>query len=139
MTLYLDSSALVKLYIEEENSAIVRKAVEEADDTATCVVTYAEARAALARRRRESALKEAGYRTAVEALDEDWRAFTRLEVNDGLARLAGVLAEQKSLRGFDAVHLAAALTLQQQVGDVAFMAFDKRLVEAAGGLLPVVE
>ena len=129
---------MVKLYIEEEGSADVFGAVEDADGVATCVVAYAEARAALARRLREGALSEDDHKTAVGALDRDWRTLTRLEVNDALARLAGVLAFQHALRGFDAVHLAAALTLQQQAGDVAFMAFDGRLVEAADGLLPVL-
>ena len=129
---------MVKLYIEEESSANVHKAVEDAGNVATCVVAYAEARAALARRRRENALGEGDYRTAISALDRDWRAFTRLEVDDALARLAGVLAEQHALRGFDAVHLAAALTLQQRIGDVAFMAFDGMLSKAANKLLPVV-
>ena len=128
---------MVKLYVKEEGSAGVREAVEDAGGVATCVVAYAEAQAALARRFREGALSEEDY-GVIGALDRDWRTLTRLEVNDALARLAGVLAERRALRGFDAVHLAAALTLQQQIGDVAFMAFDGRLAGAADGLLPVL-
>ena len=49
MILYLDTSALVKLYVREHGSAAVRALVERADVVATSVVAYAEARAAFAR------------------------------------------------------------------------------------------
>ncbi len=48
MILYLDTSALVKLYVSEEGSEIVRGAVESAGRVATSRIAYAEARAALA-------------------------------------------------------------------------------------------
>lgn len=137
MILYLDTSALIKLYVDEEGAADVHRAVEDSAGVATCVIAYAEARAALARRHRELAFASEAFRLVLAALDRDWRSFTRVEVNDALARLAGVLAEQKALRGFDAVHLASALALQARLGEVTFMAFDQRLVEAADGLLPV--
>ncbi|MGH8694308.1 MAG: PIN domain-containing protein [Burkholderiales bacterium] len=53
MILYLDTSALVKLYVREQGSAQVRAHVNKADVIATSVVAYAEARAAFARLRRE--------------------------------------------------------------------------------------
>jgi len=56
VNLYLDTSALVKLYIAEEGSLLVRTALADARFVATSVVAYVEARAAFARRRRERAL-----------------------------------------------------------------------------------
>ncbi len=138
MTLFLDTSALVKLYVVEAESVDVIEAVDRAERLALCVVAYPEARAALARRQREGQLKPDDLRTAVTALDGDWSTYTRLEVDDALARLAGVLAEQHALRGFDAVHLAAALTLNQQRHDVTFISFDARLNEAAKAHLKVL-
>ena len=49
LILYLDTSALVKLYVRERGSARVRAQVGKADAIATSVVAYAEARAAFAR------------------------------------------------------------------------------------------
>lgn len=46
MRLYLDTSALVKLYVEEAGSSVVRKSVEDADTAATSIVAFVEARAA---------------------------------------------------------------------------------------------
>ena len=56
MKLYLDTSALVKLYVEEEGSATVREAIARAETVATTVIAYVEACAAFARRRREGRL-----------------------------------------------------------------------------------
>ena len=49
-TLYLDTSALVKLYVEEEGRETVFEAVEGADRVATSTVAYAESRAAFDRK-----------------------------------------------------------------------------------------
>ena len=46
MILYLDTSALVKLYLDEEDSGAVHEAVEVAEGVATSTVAYAETRAA---------------------------------------------------------------------------------------------
>jgi len=56
VNLYVDTSALVKLYIDEEGSSTCRQAVVDAGLVATSVVAHIETRAALARRRRERAL-----------------------------------------------------------------------------------
>ena len=55
MTLYLDTSSLVKLYVAEPGSDAVRKLVSQATVVATAGIAYPETRAALARRRRERA------------------------------------------------------------------------------------
>jgi predicted nucleic acid-binding protein len=131
LVVYLDTSALIKLYIEEEGCEIVRKAVGEAELTATSTVAYAEARAGLARRLREGDFTDEEHRGTVEDLDGDWNTYARLNVSDGLARSAGALAERHALRGFDSIHLASALRLAEKFEEVRFLAFDDRLARAA--------
>ena len=46
MTLYVDTSSLVKLYVTEVGSEVVRQLTENASVVATSVVAYAETRAA---------------------------------------------------------------------------------------------
>ena len=111
MICYLDTSALVKLYVEEEGSAQVREYVERALLVATSKVAYAEARAAFARCRREELLSESAYRKVVANLDADWSSYYVLELTDAVIREAGVLAERCALRGFDSIHLSSVLTL----------------------------
>ncbi|MBN2494236.1 MAG: type II toxin-antitoxin system VapC family toxin [Deltaproteobacteria bacterium] len=132
MIVYLDTSALVKLYVAESKSAEVRKMIRKADSVATSRVAYPEARSAFARRHREGALTPAGIRKAVSALDRDMDAYVIVELQEHVARQAGLLAERHSLRGFDAIHLASALDLGLLAGRMpAFVTFDDRQARAA--------
>jgi uncharacterized protein len=136
--LYLDTSSLVKLYVEELGSEGVRGLLETAEIVATSVLAYPEARAALARRRRERSLTPASHRAARVALDADWPRLLSLEVAEPLARQAGDLAERHRLRGFDAIHLASYLTIANEFRgeDVRFSSADKALLRAARSATP---
>jgi uncharacterized protein len=129
---YFDTSALVKVYVEEVGSPDVRKQADQAEGVATSRIAYAEARAALARKLRERGLTRAGYRSVVESLDQDWEDYFIVDVSDGMVKFAGGLAEAHALRGADAIHLASALALRKQADeDVKFFCFDGRLSVAA--------
>ncbi len=146
MILYVDTSALIKLYAVEEGRETVERAVEEAEFVATSVVAYAEARSALARKAREGVFSTDEHREAVEALDEDWQTFEKPEATEGVVRAAGDLAETHALRGFDAVHLTSALLMREAASEqndgedvVSFLDFDASLVGAAGRPMRVYE
>lgn len=72
MTLYLDTSSLVKLYVTEPGSDEVRALVDAAAIVATSSRAYPETRAALARRRRERVLRPAGFASAKKTFEADW-------------------------------------------------------------------
>ncbi|MGH7231792.1 MAG: type II toxin-antitoxin system VapC family toxin [Nitrospiraceae bacterium] len=132
MMLYLDTSALVKLYVDEPMAQAVKAAVGETDAVATSLLAYVEARAAFARARRESRLSLSAYRRVVDAFVEDWSRYITVEVTDALVKEAGQLAASRSLRGYDALHLAAALSLQHRITmPLYFLAFDRQLMAAA--------
>jgi predicted nucleic acid-binding protein len=132
MILYLDTSALVKLYIEEPGTEEVKERVEAARIVSTSRVAYVEARAGLARKSREGELMGDEYKQVVEELEKDWGNYFILEVSESVARLGGELVERFPLRGFDAIHLASALLLNKRTRlDVSFSCFDERLEEAA--------
>ena len=132
MNLYLDTSALVKLYVEEEGSGTVREAVAGAEAIATTVIAYVEARAAFARRRRERRLSPGDYRRILQELDADWEHYLRVEVTADLIRRAAELAETHALRAYDALHLAAATLLRERLQQlVQFACWDSTLSAAA--------
>jgi predicted nucleic acid-binding protein len=105
VTVYLDTSSAIKLYISEAGSDKVRRLVRDATIVATSAVTYAETRAALARLRRERALTVAKFRSAKREFEDQWPSFVKLDATDSLCRTAGEFAERYRLRGFDSVHL----------------------------------
>jgi predicted nucleic acid-binding protein len=132
MILYLDTSALVKLFIQEVGTHAVQAAATTAASLATSSVAYAEAWAALARRQREGTLAPADLRRVLAELDNQWQSYSVVEAAMGIARAAGPLAERHALRAFDAIHLASALTLHAQApGLVTFCCADVRLNAAA--------
>jgi predicted nucleic acid-binding protein len=132
LNLYLDTSALVKLYVREAGSAAVSRHVLAAERVFTSRVAYPEARAAFARRHREQAFSERSLRSIVSRLDRDWPAYVVVDLLDPVARRAGILTESRALRGFDAIHLASALEVATLLGEpVRFLAYDTRLATAA--------
>jgi len=132
MIVYLDTSSLVKLYVEEEGSDEVRQLLSDAEAVATCAVAYAEARAAFARLSRERHVTPAAHRRIKAALDADWPRYVVVHVTDAVCLRAGELAERRALRGFDAVHLASYLALVESADvDLAFSSFDRSLARAA--------
>ena len=133
MTLYLDTSSLVKLYVEETGSDLVSRLAAEAVVVVTSAVAYPESRAAFARLRREGALSPRAFSTVKRAFDLRWPQYLSLAATDSLCRSAGELAETYGLRGFDSVHLASYAEVVRRAGpgDVAFSSFDERLNQAA--------
>ncbi len=131
MILYLDTSALVKVFVDEEGRKLVVNAVEESSRIATAMVSYAEARATFARLLREEKLTEEEHSGVVEALDIRWPTYERPAVTDSLVRLAGDLAQSYALRGYDAVQLASAFVCRAGHRDLRFLSFDGHLNDAA--------
>jgi predicted nucleic acid-binding protein len=132
VTLYLDTSSLVKLYITETGTDVVRQLVGEATVVATSVVAYAETRAALSRLRRDRALSPAQLTSVKREFEEQWPTYLTLDVTDPLCRVAGELAETYGLRGFDSIHLATFGEVARRAGtDTRFSSFDDRLNQAA--------
>jgi predicted nucleic acid-binding protein len=132
MMLYLDTSALVKLYVDEPLSQELSAAVDEAEAVATSLLAYAEARAAFTRARREALFSPHAYRHIVDAFEEDWPRYITVEVTDQIVKNAGNLAATRALRGYDALHLASVLSLRERISSsVMFLAFGRELTVAA--------
>lgn len=133
MILYLDTSALVKRYVAEPGSAEVAQAILLAEVSGTSLITRAEMAAALAKSVRMNVLGQEAAATALQMFDGDWRNLLHVQVTEQLVTRAGSLAWGMGLRGYDAVHLAAALVWQDGLGEgIAFATFDQRLWTAAG-------
>ena len=131
MTAYLDTSALVKLYIDEPDAESAWRAVGDRT-LSTCRITWAEACAAVARREREAPSSSTAWDDARARLANDWGAYLLVEVTQALVTRAGEYASVFALRGYDAVQLAAATTLESTLRQpLIFVSFDRRLNRAA--------
>lgn len=133
MILYLDTSSLIKLYVEEPGTSEVERQFDEASLVCTSVVAYAEARSALARLCREGSLSPEEHTRTKASLDQSWMHYLTVDVTAEVWRSAGDLAEAHALRGFDSIHLASFLHLvRTDLGEpVQFSSFDDRLRQAS--------
>ena len=133
MKLYLDTSALVKLYVEEQGSALVHSAVGDAELVATSEIAYLEARSALARRRREKAFSLGSFRRLLEDFVADWDRYLKVAATMALIRSAAEFANRHPLRAYDALHLASAALLRkdEESQGVMFASWDDALDRAA--------
>jgi len=132
MILYLDTSALVKLYVDEEGSEAVREACARAHIIPTSRLAHVETRAAFARAYHEKWIRKERYQTMLEDFYQDWESYFVLEITEDLVRQAGDLAERHQLRALDAIHLASALLVRDQTQrEAQFFCFDHKLRRAA--------
>ena len=96
---------------------------------ASSILAYPEGRAALAAARRLDRLGEVEHREALAAFEGLYAELATVGVDQELAARAGGYAEDLGLRGYDAVHLAAALELGDE--EVVLVTWDRDLARAA--------
>lgn len=129
MIVYFDTSALIKLLIDEQGSDRAVELWQRADIVVAAQLLYVEVRAALAAAHRGTRLDDRGLdqaRAGLKALQAELRLIS---LDQALARVAGELAEQHGLRGYDAVHLASALAINAD--NVLLATWDHHLSAAA--------
>lgn len=137
---YLDTNALVKLYVEEDERERVEALLDEVGGAlTTSVITYAESRGVFARYRREGKLTEQEFADIVTAFDVDWQGMNEVDVTPAVYRRAGdLLTAHPHLRAMDAIHMASVLEVRAHTG-VKFLTFDDDLRQVATALLSTAE
>ncbi len=127
MSLYVDSSALLKRYIDEPDSETAESLLRSDPSLLTARHTIVEIRRNLAR-----LLAEQDAAAARAAFTEDLKVLSIVELDEVTCETAAAIAELTGVRTLDALHLAAA----QRVGGAAvpFLTFDLRQAQAARAL-----
>ena len=130
--LYLDTSALAKKYIQEFGSEAVRELISRSNMVATCSITRAEAAAAFSKAIRLRSLTRSAALACHKEFVREWKSYLRIRVTEALVARADALSWTFNLRGYHAVHLAAALEWQDRLGEtVTLGSFDQELWDAA--------
>lgn len=124
MTLYLDSSALLKRYVDEPDSEVAERYLLADPDWATARHTEVELRRNLPRLLSGESLLQARL-----SFQRDWENLDVVELDAMTCSLAATAAELTGARTLDALHLAAAQRLG--LGGLTFLTFDLRQAQAA--------
>lgn len=128
-TAFFDSSAFVKLLVEEDGSEHAERIWNEADAVVASRLALPEVSAALAAAHRATRLHELDLRVAQREWRRFWASTDVVELTDAVAADASRLAGRLVLGGADSVHLASALTLR--AADPILVTWDRRLAVAA--------
>lgn len=129
MIAYFDTSAIVPLLIDETGTERARAQWLAADRLVTIRLALVEARAALAQAVRSRRITRAEHRRFVSDLPGLFEQVDFVDVDQSLVRTAADIAEARSLRAYDAVHLAAAVGVGGP--DLVVVAGDGALLAAA--------
>jgi predicted nucleic acid-binding protein len=148
---YFDTSAVIKLYVPEAGSAWVEHIVTQRGENgfahiiAFVKIGIVETAAALTRRQRLGDITPAERSQLYASFMRDAeRRYVTLAVDDQLLLHAAELTQHHLLRGYDAVHLAGALTFSRQLTDaglpgLTFASADESLCDVARAEGLVVE
>ena len=135
---YFDSSALVKRYIDEVGSSWVQNWCNQPMYTvAIAEIGFVEIAAAFARKLRGGYITQQAYQVARADLDNDIQnQYAAVSLDRLLINVAIELTARHQLRGYDAVHLASALRLNQaltsaKLPSLHFISADNDLLAAA--------
>jgi uncharacterized protein len=129
MIIYFDTSALVKRYLRETDSDKVVTLFNEGDHIfGSVVITQVEIAATFQRAvRMDAASSKLAAEVWGDFLDH-WQSFTRLRIFAGTIERASENAWKYDLRGYNALHLAAALLWQETLGaQITLATFDREL------------
>lgn len=115
MRAYFDTSALLKLVLQEPGSETAARAWQAARAVGAVSILYVEACAGLAAASRARRLAPHAHAQSRQDLQALWATVQVLVPDYPLCDRAAGIAEAESLRGYDAVHLAAALEYHADV------------------------
>ena len=127
MSLYVDASAMLKLYVEEEGSEQARELLSDPTRWTTGRHTRVEVRRNLAHLAAEPDLT-----TFRSWFEDHWADTTVVELTEVVCERAVELAERVGARALDALHLGAAAEAGE--GRLPVVTFDRRLADAARSL-----
>jgi predicted nucleic acid-binding protein len=124
LSLYVDSSALLKRYVEEADSPVADALLRADDALLTGRHTVVEVRRNLAR-----LLSGRQLVAARTAFGDDLTSVSIIELDAATCEAAASIAETTGVRTLDALHLAAAQRIAEP--GVGFLTFDVRQAQAA--------
>ena len=122
----------MKQFIQEAGTDEALALRADAPPHATATIAYTETFSAFRRRVREAALKEPQYHEVVRRFLQEWSTYVRINLDERILGRSRTLLERYPLRTLDAIHLASALELQEQLNEPSVLiSADTQLLRAA--------
>jgi predicted nucleic acid-binding protein len=132
---FLDTSALVKLYVQEPGTDRLLPLIRDQPENrfAVLAISVVEIRSAIRRRQRAGDIDASVATAIVESVQSHMETrFIRQVINDTVIDTALEMIDRYALRAYDALQLAGCLVLRAIAAEAfTFVCSDRRLLEAA--------
>jgi predicted nucleic acid-binding protein len=134
VTLYAETSAILRWLFAEAGGEELRVALAAADKVTSSRLTLTETRRVVRRAEREGRITAAESADVLAVFSQAASTWAILEVSEEIARRAEDGFPNEPVRTLDAIHLASALFLRQSFPDLVIVSADER-VRANAALL----
>lgn len=129
--MYFDTSAFLKLTIEENGSETARKKARTSHVLSSGILPV-ECFTAVSRRKREGSIREVDFQQIIKAIRESLLSPEIIGISDDVLKKAEDVALLSTARAIDAIHIASALMFQERTGvETSFVTSDKKQSYAA--------
>lgn len=127
MTVYAETSAVLRWLFAEEGGEALRATLAGADKVTSSRLTLIETRRVVRRAEREGRLTAAQSADVLAALAQAASTWAVVELTEEVARRAEEAFPNEPVRTLDAIHLASALFLRQSFPDLVVVSADERV------------
>lgn len=126
MTLYAETSAVLRWLFAEEGGEGLRVALASADKVTSSRLTQIETRRVVRRAEREGRITAAESADILAVFAQAASTWAVVEITEEIARRAEEAFPNEPVRTLDALHLASALFLRQSFPDLVILSSDER-------------
>lgn len=131
---YVDTSALVKRYLDEQGHREVVQLLRRHDLVSSALLPV-ELRSAFRRRVHDHTLEPARAESALRRFAADRVVLTQIGVTDDVLAQAEAMVASQAIRTLDAIHVASAQLFAARLDErVLFVSADKRQTHVAGAV-----
>ena len=127
MKVFLETSSLVKRYLEEKGAEDLEEFFEKVSGVVVSPITWLEVNSAIHRNRIQKKITDAEAGLFIREAECDFQFWGRMDFNEELEEKAVSYAQKHGLKTFDCIQLASACLAPVDV----FVTSDKRLYNAA--------
>lgn len=128
MSIYCDTSSLIKIYIEEIGSKETVKIINSVDEIYVSQITIFECISVIRRLLLEKALDIKDYDYLKKQIQSDFRSFHIVDLSKDIEKKIIEVIDLYQLKTLDAIQLATFLLLPKHM-DTSFVVCDKKLAD----------
>lgn len=127
MNLFFDTSALIKRYIDEKESASIESLFNDVEGVYVSTITLIECISTIKRLLKERIITKGEYDIVKNEIENDFQFFYIIQLSEEVQEAAIRLIEDYQLKTLDSIQYASALVMQTEIDGI--VTYDKQLIK----------